>query len=1010
MHCLEATEADSADRANRLVGNAQAREHADEEPFMWVSGRPGLPRADSPLSHLRSPTTEPAPLPPPIEDPQLPNLPPPSHALEQKPRRLSQAKDEAKYRTPPPKAPAAISASSSSRVGPLASSSPQPPQVLECVKPPSRQQQSASSKQKGKHELVHITDFLNSHKYLLDHLAHIRDKQADLRHMMEDLEQKKDQEMTDLLEALKYLADTLHRAENKKEIISKQAQHDALAKAEDAKLDHDILEQVKPHKEDKLNMLTEIDAYMEALSSGYGKKFGKSWGKTKHDSQYSSIPDVEVTVLVKGVTSVDTAAMLFEVNVDLYLVWGDPLIYETYWSNSGDENCKDLHSYDWEQFFNPSIYIENNKGLIMRSQEVPSFCKKDPKTGGPEYDTDDDGRKHARMSKKLYMRGKVGLNSVDLSCFPFDMQILPLSIRSERTGVPNKNNVKRVRLVHPRVGAKVGHSDSTLNLCLGSKSRKSKHQWGKTVPYNVVVDKKFLLQSGHCVLPEIEHQLIEFNFLGIRGSMGASCLGAEDDELDRKEQQPQGFMKEDTYYEVNILVERPFFSNYFWEIIILTMLVFMAAFSFWDTAAPELSSRMSITLVIILTLAAYTGDRPPQIEKTPSLTFQDRYELCGFFLVVSVSILNVISVTVCGGEHEEAPDYMLRLHQPEACKMGWCHSRLIDCTFFLFFTIALVLIVFIMYTWVRRSRRTSTSFLRKLTTAVFVDAQREYIQKKLRSTSKELHEMDNSKKLRQFRQHAIYLVLGLATVSCGLSLEGTLRSATHDLRAMSHEGWIYFGLAFVATSLHFTLGHFVLLMAAGYTFGLAGLIVGQIGTFVSACFGYWLSQMYSERVLNGVESFPAAIRLFLEAVLIGGEFNGARGFINICALRNNINVSFGWVNAIVAIGHADFFLFILATMVSIQPQIVLWVTLGRAMRAVAEEVHPGSQERVEPFNDGNLSGIYLTVAGSFLLRLGAGCWGRFILTHLASSHREPCSEPEIDNKKEEDVGQGTGLH
>merc|ERR1719387_774347 len=115
--------------------------------------------------------------------------------------------------------------------------------------------------------------------------------------------------------------------------------------------------------------------------------------------------------------------------------------------------------------------------------------------------------------------------------------------------------------------------------------------------------------------------------------------------------------KEDTY-KVSIIIGRPLSSSYFWDLFVMIVLVLLAICSFWDTAAPELSSRMSISLTIILTLAAYTSTRPPPIVKCPALTFQDSYEVFSFFMVTLISVMNVVSVSMCGGEHPEAPQYM----------------------------------------------------------------------------------------------------------------------------------------------------------------------------------------------------------------------------------------------------------------------------------------------------------------------------------------------------------------
>merc|ERR1719394_964731 len=134
-------------------------------------------------------------------------------------------------------------------------------------------------------------------------------------------------------------------------------------------------------------------------------------------------------------------------------------------------------------------------------------------------------------------------------------------------------------------------------------------------------------------------------------------------------------------YEVSVFVQRPLFASYFWDLVIMNLLVLLAATAFWDTASPELSSRMSISLTIILTLAAYTSSRPAPIEKAPYVTFHDWVEQISMFLVTGISMQNVFAVVTCGGQHEDAPDYMAEEYErhPVSCSVGWCKSREIDC-------------------------------------------------------------------------------------------------------------------------------------------------------------------------------------------------------------------------------------------------------------------------------------------------------------------------------------------
>merc|ERR1719230_1294328 len=141
----------------------------------------------------------------------------------------------------------------------------------------------------------------------------------------------------------------------------------------------------------------------------------------------------------------------------------------------------------------------------------------------------------------------------------------------------------------------------------------------------------------------------------------------------------------------------------------MNVLVFLAATSFWDTAAPEISSRMSISLTVILTLASYTASRPAPIEKAPYVTFHDWCEQMSMLLVTGISIQNVFAVVLCGGQHEEAPPYMKEMFEEneELCSVGWCFSRNIDCRALIVLAVTWATLVLYSLLWLLRKRRTS---------------------------------------------------------------------------------------------------------------------------------------------------------------------------------------------------------------------------------------------------------------------------------------------------------------
>merc|ERR1719326_736017 len=119
----------------------------------------------------------------------------------------------------------------------------------------------------------------------------------------------------------------------------------------------------------------------------------------------------------------------------------------------------------------------------------------------------------------------------------------------------------------------------------------------------------------------------------------------------------------------------------------MQLMVVIAATSFYDVA--ELSGRLSISMTILLTLAAFTSSKPTPIAASEATTYHDRAEKVSLLLVVLMCLSNVISTMMCGGEDDETPAFLQELYQRHAehCILGWCGSREVDCNFIIGFMI-----------------------------------------------------------------------------------------------------------------------------------------------------------------------------------------------------------------------------------------------------------------------------------------------------------------------------------
>merc|ERR1719282_342770 len=278
------------------------------------------------------------------------------------------------------------------------------------------------------------------------------------------------------------------------------------------------------------------------------------------------------------------------------------------------------------------------------------------------------------LRKTMRFRGTLTLSSVNLRCFPFDVHVLPLRLKASRCrsvvfgctldGTPHRD---RVHLI-----------DNGRVL--------------RDEEYRAAQPK--LRGHGHHALFTAGNGLQEFDICHVSGGHWDV-----DSKMDRSD-----------IYQVNIVIRRPLQSNHCWDLVTMNLLVMLAATSLWDTSSSNLSSRMTITLMVILSLVAFTSSRPAPIAKAPYITFHDWCEQICIFLVTGISIQNVAAVVLCGGESDDAPEYMAEVFESNAsqCNVSWCFSRSIDCRAVLLLATVWLGLTIYSFIWLVRMRQNVT--------------------------------------------------------------------------------------------------------------------------------------------------------------------------------------------------------------------------------------------------------------------------------------------------------------
>mmetsp|Transcript_27021 Transcript_27021/g.62420 ORF Transcript_27021/g.62420 Transcript_27021/m.62420 type:complete len:865 (-) Transcript_27021:45-2639(-) len=388
-----------------------------------------------------------------------------------------------------------------------------------------------------------------------------------------------------------------------------------------------------------------------------------------HDGHRRELPEVQVALKIYHIGCVDTALMTFETDFTCHLDWRDP--------NLATFTAEELKDLDWTRFFNPVLSIDNGKGdaaWLEGADTVPRlYCNSPVESSSfpvtpPGVCDSEAAIKGPWLRKTMRFRGCLTLSVANLRCFPFDVLVLPIRLKAVRC--------RNVTLGNTLDGT--SHRDRVHLIDDGRMTRDEEYCEAEAR----------LRGKGHHITRAADRAMLEFDICGVSG-------GCPSDET------------RTDMYEVKIVVRRPLLSNHCWDVITMNLLVWLAATSFWDSSAPDLSSRLGITLTVVLTLAAFTSSRPAAIQKAPYVTFHDWCEQVSMLLVILIAVQNVVAVTLCGGEHEEAPSFMVETFQQNGatCEFSWCMSRGIDCQAIVVLLVAWTLLLVYSVVWVIVARR-----------------------------------------------------------------------------------------------------------------------------------------------------------------------------------------------------------------------------------------------------------------------------------------------------------------
>jgi hypothetical protein len=336
---------------------------------------------------------------------------------------------------------------------------------------------------------VNMQKFLNSHENLVDRLSSVTKQQSQLMELLVNHESERETSTKELTRLMTRIGEKLQQKVDSKDEKLKILSSVAETKASKRDALQERAKEVLEKKQEKLEKLAKIAENLKNLVPG------EIAPPSKPKYGYDELPKVGVSLKVYGISNVDTASMKYEIDMTVMIDWEDPNMEEF---KHKEYQLPELNYAD--QFFNPSVIVENAKANYdwLEGQDVfPRFNKL--KTS--------DGK--TWMKKTQRFRGELTIQEIKLETFPFDVQELPIKIKSKKcyirlngvagnAGKPVKLDHNHIRQTHPDEEYKADYDKQEEKILKREKVYRR-------------------ADMGHWIAEAVNDQLVEFQFRKIYG-------------------------------------------------------------------------------------------------------------------------------------------------------------------------------------------------------------------------------------------------------------------------------------------------------------------------------------------------------------------------------------------------------------------------------------------------------------------------------------------------------------
>lgn len=382
-------------------------------------------------------------------------------------------------------------------------------------------------------------------------------------------------------------------------------------------------------------------------------------------------PDVEISVEIKEVSDFDLHTGIFSASFIVTLDWEESEFIEgVHYHQDGRSKEFVISQSVLEDYnsFNPCICIANAVDGPDQFERVS-----EPKIQRLMTRQKSASGESVWVTKQFRFNGRLQCSQVDGTQFPWDMQRLPLQVKSlPMEGETTLGQPRDVRLVEPRL----------RKMEVVEKGRRKKVDKTTVFRYDdLSQDPNLHTVEAH------KWSMVDQSNLGddpvpnfVVGEMKVCAFGGSDPAPNE--------------YHVEIVLVRAW-THYFFDFQIQMLLVVVSMCTAWVPFSPDsVPNRLSISMTIVLAIVFFATSKPPAISDLTYSTMHDFFDQVMLFISVMGCIENVFVYVQCYGmDRRNVNDWELgvgNLLPHSLCEEGFMGASLADQWFIIFMFVVML--------------------------------------------------------------------------------------------------------------------------------------------------------------------------------------------------------------------------------------------------------------------------------------------------------------------------------